>query len=334
MAVTWTIILTMAGAYAITGLRRQYALAANQLDIPNSRSSHFRPTPSSGGIGIVVAFLGGLLGLYLSNDISSTTFGIYSIGGALVAGTGLIDDFRHLSASFRLIVHYTAFGLALYAQLHGTPFQLSPLSNWFMIIGIISLLVWILNLFNFMDGIDGIACGEAIFTLLSATAILFCLHGMNGQIFVAITLASACLGFLFWNWPPAKIFMGDVGSGFLGYVIGCLMLETTLTNIKFFWVWLILLGVFIVDATLTLIRRLANFEPFFKAHCNHAYQKSARKYGSHKKVTVWVLLINLLWLFPLAVGAALKPEAGPIVTTIAYFPLVILALWLGAGKKE
>ena len=156
-------------------------------------------------------------------------------------------------------------------------------------------IVWTLNLFNFMDGIDGIAASEAVFISCSGALLSF-IHGQSGQILVlGLTFGSAALGFLLWNWPPATIFMGDVGSGYLGYVISVMALVAARDNPAAVLIWLILGGVFFVDATVTLLRRAIRRERLHQAHRCHAYQRLARQWGSHRRVTITVMLLNLGW---------------------------------------
>jgi Fuc2NAc and GlcNAc transferase len=147
-------------------------------------------------------------------------------------------------------------------------------------------------------------------------------------------LAASCCGFLLWNWPPARIFMGDVGSGYLGYVIGVLVLALARENAGAVWTWLILGGVFFVDATVTLIRRAARGETVFEAHRSHAYQWLCRRWGRHMRVTLGVTLVNLLWLLPCAVATIALPKYAMWIAFVALLPLVAVALVSGAGRPE
>nr|WP_321404179.1 hypothetical protein [uncultured Desulfobacter sp.] len=249
----------------------------------------------------------------------------------------MIDDHMHVPAVWRLIVHFVVVGLVFYLLVN--PSQISSgyhdeKIGWGMVIVGVWGAVWFLNLFNFMDGIDGIAGVEAICVLGGASLICFLLNGTSTRLdlFLMLVLISGCLGFLFWNWPPAKIFMGDVGSGFLGYIIVVFSLKTIIEGSIFFWVWTILAGVFLVDSGVTLLVRLLRFEKVYQAHCSHAYQKAAKYYGSHKKVTVAVLLINLFWLWPMAMVVGFFPNLGLPITTISLIPLILIAFIFRAGK--
>lgn len=194
-------------------------------------------------------------------------------------------------------------------------------------------LVWMLNLYNFMDGIDGIASIQAISVCLGA-CLVYWLSGHQDLIWLPLVLSMAVLGFLYWNFPPARIFMGDAGSGFLGIALGVLSLQAAWAATDFLWVWLILLGVFIIDATFTLLRRLLRGDKVYEAHRSHAYQFASRHVGSHLKVTLVVLAINLMWLLPIALCVALLGLNGVLGLLIAYLPLIYLALKFRAGELE
>jgi Fuc2NAc and GlcNAc transferase len=195
-------------------------------------------------------------------------------------------------------------------------------------------IVWAINLFNFMDGIDGIAGVEAVFVAAAGACLCAAGGGASAVSAAGFVLAGSCLGFLVWNWPPAKIFLGDVGSGFLGYCLAVLTLAATRGSPAAGWIWIILLGVFLVDATVTLSRRAVRGARVHEAHRSHAYQSLARRWHSHLKVTLAVSALNLCWLLPLASFAAVRPRWAIASTAMALLPLVIVALWVGAGADE
>jgi Fuc2NAc and GlcNAc transferase len=258
-------------------------------------------------------------------------------GGLAVAFVGFADDRRSLSAATRLTVHFAAALWAL-VWLGGLP----PLRvgthlvsfGWSgYVFGALGI-VWAVNLFNFMDGIDGIAASEAIFVALAGALLSVPLAASTSVGLAAVVLAATCGGFLLWNWPPAKIFLGDVGSGYLGYVIVVLAVAATRDNPIALWLWLILGGAFFVDATVTLLHRALRHERVQEAHRSHAYQWLARRWGSHGKVTLATLGLNLLWLFPCAAFAARHPPFAAQTVIFALTPLAILAIVTGAGKLE
>ncbi|MDF1684724.1 MAG: glycosyltransferase family 4 protein [Legionellaceae bacterium] len=315
------------------GLRR-YALAKHVLDIPNSRSAHTEPTPRGGGLGFVVAvliavpYLGYLGFLVPSGSVALVCAGVF------IASLGFLDDHGHVGTAWRLLGHAVAAALALY-WVGGLPslavlgWQLNPsvLSQGLALF----YLVWLLNLYNFMDGIDGLAGMEAL-SVCVGMAGLYWLTGNPGLMVLPLVLASSVLGFLCWNFPVARIFMGDAGSGFLGFVFGVLSIQAAHVNPVFFWSWLILLGVFIVDASVTLFLRGVRREKIYQAHDTHAYQHASRRFGRHQPVTLGVLLMNVAWLFPMALCVGLGYLQGFIGLLIAYTPLIILAFIFKAGR--
>jgi Fuc2NAc and GlcNAc transferase len=193
-------------------------------------------------------------------------------------------------------------------------------------------LVWLLNLYNFMDGIDGIAAVEAVSVCL-AGALFYALLGEWRLALLPVVLALSCVGFLVWNFPPARIFMGDAGSGYLGMLLGLLSLQAALLEPQLFWAWLVMLGVFVVDASLTLLRRILRGEAPQQAHRSHAYQFASREFGAHLPVTLTVALINICWLLPLSLWVVFGGD-GFAITLLAYAPLVALAVKFRAGLAE
>lgn len=190
-----------------------------------------------------------------------------------------------------------------------------------------------LNLYNFMDGIDGLASIEAICACLGAS-LIFWITGNYSLILAPLILAFAVAGFCWWNFPPARIFMGDAGSGFLGVTLAILSIYSAWTSSALLFVWLIMLGVFIVDATLTLLRRLVRGDAVYEAHRSHAYQFASRQLKSHKKVTFGVAAINVFWLWPMALIVG-KQWMDPVLGVfISYLPLIALAIFFKGGSLE
>ena len=338
----WFYFIALILAAALTGLLRRYALATSLLDMPNARSSHNSPTPRGGGLSIVMVFLLGLPVLsgmdVLTSDAMRAIFG----AGASVALMGFLDDHGHIPARWRLLVHFLGAAWGLY-WLGGLPllvFSFPGLGThaidlgWAgQILGMLYL-VWLLNLYNFMDGIDGLASIEAITASLGGALLYLFGPGAMEQWAAQVLLAVTVAGFLFWNFPPARIFMGDAGSGFLGIVLGLFSIQAAWVAPQFFWSWLILLGVFIVDATWTLIRRFLRGEKIYEAHRSHAYQYASRYYGSHKPISLAIGVINLCWLTPLALLVGLAGVNALLGLALAYLPLMMLAIYFRAGERE
>lgn len=333
----WPLLL-LAGVVSalMTGLVRRYALARSILDVPNARSSHTAPTPRGGGVAIVLATLAALPVLAAAGSLPWAA--LWALGGAggFVALIGFLDDHGHIAARWRLLAHFAAAAWAL-AWLGGAPplfvFGVSFDLGWLGVLLAAVYLVWLLNLYNFMDGIDGIASVEAIAVGVGG-ALLYALTGHPELAMAPLVLAAAAGGFLLWNFPPARIFMGDAGSGFLGIVLGVLSLHAAWQAPQLLWSWVILLGVFVVDATLTLLRRLLRGEKVYEAHRSHAYQHASRRYGRHLPVTLAVAAIDLLWLLPIALWVGRGSMEGLLGILLAYLPLVAIALWFRAGMPE
>ena len=322
-------LLVLASAWLGTHAVLRYAHARDLLDHPNERSSHAAPTPRGGGLAIVAAFLAGLVALHALGEVNDMLLWAIGGGGLAIALVGFVDDHGHLSPRLRLLVHFAAVAWALY-WLCGMPPL--PVGGGYVVdgpawtvLGAVGL-VWLLNLYNFMDGIDAIAGVEAVCVALGALLL--------GGAATWLLIAAAACGFLLLNWPPARIFMGDVGSGFLGFVLGILAVDAAAWEVVPLASSAILLGVFLVDATVTLFRRWLRGERVSEAHRSHAYQHAARRFGGHRPVVLAMIAINVLWLLPWAWVAQAWPGWSMAAVAVALAPLVALALRLGAGTVD
>ena len=329
------VIATIAISFVLTHLVRKTAIKRNKFDIPNERSSHQNPTPRGGGVAVVAAFVFGLLALLIRGDIASESFYAIVLPGILVAAIGYLDDLGRVTAArLRLIGHFVAAVIAVYI-LDGLPPM--PVFAETLDIGLVGniiavlFLVWMLNLFNFMDGIDSITGVEALTSCLILT--IFLINKSETELWqVPALMCAAVIGFLYFNWPPARIFLGDIGSGFIGFTIGTISLVIARSQPLITWAVIILLGVFIVDATVTLIRRLIDKQRISTAHRSHAFQHLANSADRHLKVSLSIAAVNIFWLTPIAwlvVDQRILPIIG-VVT--AYIPLLVLAIYFKAGK--
>jgi len=324
-------------ALVLTAGFRAYALRQRLLDIPNERSSHAAPVPRGGGVAIVVVVSTAAVLIAVTTPAWRTLALLVALAGGLVAFIGFVDDRRGVAASRRFAVHALAVAMLIFATrelgtlvLPGLP----PVPAMHWALAMVALL-WLLNLFNFMDGIDGIAAMEAVFVSLGLVACLCVGPGISAQaLALCLATAGSALGFLAFNWPPARIFMGDVGSGFLGFILGALAVIAHRESGLAAWVPAILLGTFVTDATVTLLRRMARREKWYEAHRSHAYQWLSRRYGRHLPVTIGAAAVNLLWLLPLALAAARWPVYASVFTAIAYTPLIVLVILAGGGRAE
>ena len=335
--VLFTLLTAAVTAALLTGVVRHFVLARGLLDVPNERSSHVVPTARGGGIAIVAVVLAvAALSLWTGGADTRLALGLL-LGGALVAGIGFLDDRGHVSAPLRLLVHFVALGGAL-AAIGGLPAV--TWGDGRVDLGLAGDVlacvagVWFLNLFNFMDGIDGIAASEAAFVAFAAAW----LAGTTGAPAWLITLwlvtGGASLGFLLWNWPPARIFMGDVGSGFLGFVLPLLLVYSTGHSGLNLWTALILGAPFVADATVTLVARIARGERWYSAHRSHAYQWLSRRWGSHARVTGLFILVNVGLVLPAAWWTVLWPQHGPLAASLVLVTLGVAARAAGAGRPE
>ena len=331
LSVVLVVASTVATRQLITNSHR-----FSKMDIPNERSSHITPTPRGGGIAFVATSLIGFLLLLLNNALNGTELLSLCCAGATVAIAGHLDDRQKISgATVRLVLHAISAVILIVGV--GIPSELAIFERTVntglvgSILGVVYL-VWLLNLFNFMDGTDGIAAGEAIIVVIAGAFLNYHVLSDANHSAAAVAIAASTFGFILYNWSPAKIFMGDVGSGYLGIVIGGLSLIAANQDPELLWVWIILLAVFVSDATVTLIRRLLRKQKPHVAHRSHAYQHLAIRLNSHAKVALLVLAVNIAWLLPIAFLVADKQLAGTTGVIIAYVPLLIAALAFGAGK--
>ncbi|MES2624330.1 MAG: glycosyltransferase family 4 protein [Pseudomonadota bacterium] len=304
------------------------------LDQPNHRSSHAMPTPTSGGIGFVIAFFLYTLILFWLQVINFNELLLLS-AAIVLAITGFIDDLRDLSIQKRL---FSQFAVCCFVVLtiQGNPvlvvfgdLQIEGIEvRIFILLG----LLWLINLYNFMDGIDGLAVTEAIFFSLSI-ALLVLSQGNYAIAIIALGLALSLCGFLYFNLSPAIIFMGDLGSNYLGLLLGVIGTLGIVSGTVNVWTVLVLLSVFIVDSTTTLIARMRAGLVWYHGHNSHAYQYAARMFKSHGKVVAAVCFINIFWLLPLAWMTIRYQEAGLILTGLAWIPLAILSTFCKKGTS-
>lgn len=254
----------------------------------NERSSHTVPTPHGGGIAIAITWFIGLFYLYFIGQIEENFF-CALLFGAVISIVSFFDDIYELSPKLRLIIQAIVAigGLYFLGGFETLTFGIFDIQNSiFTNIFAFFMIIWFINLYNFLDGINGYAGSEALFLAVAG----FILFGGNHF----LVLAVAVLGFLYWNWNKAKIFMGDVGSTLLGYNVAIFTIYYANQEPTNFWIWIILFGVYWFDATLTLIRRKLNKERLSLAHKKHAYQRLTQVGWSHYKVTNYSIMLNIL----------------------------------------
>ena len=280
-------LIAILSSIGLTYLVRILALKKNIIDNPNERSSHTIPTPRGGGLAIVIVWFLGLAYLYWKGQMDQNLF-FALLSGLVLALVSLLDDILGLKPTVRLVAQaVSAFGaLWFLGGINLFPSINSQALFWLMNFGAFIGIIWFINLFNFLDGIDAYASQEAI--LVAAGLLVLTGNPLLGLLIAAVG------GFLVWNWPKAKIFMGDVGSTQLGFILvvfGIYFHNTQELNIVN---WLILTPLFWFDATFTLFRRWRNKESLSKAHRKHGYQRLTRAGWSHLKIDIYAISINLI----------------------------------------
>lgn len=301
----------------LTYLIRLYALNKKIISIPNERSLHDKPTPVGGGLAIVFTWYVGITVLYFFSVIERDLY-LALLSGILLAIISFINDVIGIKPVFRLCFHFitaiTAFvflgGLRQFI-IPGIEFNYSFITYPLAIIG----MVWFINLFNFMDGVDGFASLETIIICLV-------IYSLSGGI-LNLVLIACVAGFLFWNWPKAKIFMGDVGSTQLGFIL--IVLGIYFHNTYHFSIlnWIMLSSPFWFDATLTLFRRWRNKENLSKAHRKHAYQRIVQAGFSHLQVNFYLLVINAFVVIMILIYREIKFLQIPLfILTLIFFYVV------------
>jgi Fuc2NAc and GlcNAc transferase len=319
------VTVSAVATFALTGVVLWLAKKAAVLDVPNDRSAHTVPTPRGGGIAFVIVITAALAALLSAGYYPPELVLPLMCCSIAMAVLGLWDDISSLSAKFRLLLQFSI-SIAFVVFLPVIP--LLNIGGYLLPVEIcaplyVVAMVWLTNLYNFMDGIDGIAVSQG----LTALAIAACVVVVSGNFFWLLLLAcifGGVLGFFPWNWQSAKIFMGDVGSSYLGFVFACLMLLSA--EEVGVWTWFIILGLFVADTAATLGVRFLAKQNVFDAHQSHIYQQLARYLGSHQKVCGLLLLVSIVWLAPLALAAASSSNNAWLICTFAYVPMLYVAL--------
>lgn len=309
----WLLLNALIAAVG-TWLARRYAVQRGLLDHPGERRSHRIATPRGGGVAIVAALLVAGIALIFRDSADRTLLAAFVTGLVLVAGIGMVDDHKPLSPWLRLAVH----GLA--AVLVAAVILMESGSPWSGLTAFVLIMV-LTNVWNFMDGINGIAASQAL--VLGAVLTLL-LGGVWGLL--AAALAAASLGFLPYNFPRARIFLGDVGSGAIGFSVAALV-AVCVARFGTHACWLLLpLSAFLVDAGLTLLRRMLRGERWWTPHTQHAYQVWARRDGH-----VIVTLAYAAWTIIAVIAMVALFGASTIVllcSCVAWYASAALTWWL------
>ncbi|MCR6672064.1 glycosyltransferase family 4 protein [Devosia ginsengisoli] len=321
----------ISAATALALIRRAASLGL--LQQANERSSHVAPTPTGGGVGIALGTVFGILLIGAASDFDTLTMVVLA---AAIAVLGLADDRWSLPATLRLLVQLILVSILVIALT--SPWQTGNVMGAVLMAALLIVAgVWWVNLYNFMDGIDGFAGAQAVFML--AAALLLAAQAANQPWthalgLLALSAIAATLAFLALNWPPAKIFMGDVGSTFLGFLILAIAIATSKLGWLSLWQWSILGVAFAADATVTLLRRFRDGKNVFQAHRSHTYQRVSRLLGGHRTVTLGLIAANIVLVLPAAWLAGQWPDHAWIIAAGTYMLAGIAALRLGAGRPD
>jgi Fuc2NAc and GlcNAc transferase len=324
------ILATALAGFAGIAVYRRYAHRAGILAHPNERTLHAAPVPRGGGIVIIGAFLLSLAVLLLASALPERLFAA-SLGAIPLAIIGFVDDVREVDARARFVTHVAVAAWVL-AWLGGIPhFDVGPWRFQVPVAGQVLVafgIVCMINLFNFMDGADALAAsGSVIFAV--GSGVLAMLGGNPSAGLAMLLLAASCSGFLVFNWPPARIFMGDSGSAVLGYVFAVFAIATSADGTMSLWTWTALMSYFLADTGTTFVLRLLLVKRWWGAHRSHAYQNLAYDWKDHRRVTLLVSAYSVFWGLPLAAGTILHPEAAPLLAAAALAPGVGVALRWG-----
>ena len=323
----------------------KFAPRLGLVDIPVARSAHSIPKPLGGGVALAVPYF--LCVTWLSaNGVVSDSLQAY-LACLFIMLLGFYDDRWRLASRVRLPLQLLLGFVAVRSIGVATvDFGFFMLADPYVLtlLAVLSI-VWLANLTNFMDGIDGIAGSQLLSTSLSCILLLLVWESggtkvvsgniaLDAILILSTVLVASALGFLLWNWSPARLFMGDAGSGFIGFSLGLLALETLVSQRMSVWSWVLLLGVFIADTAVTLAARIVRGAIWYEGHSQHAYQILARRLESHGRVVLLLLSVNFFWLLPLAWLAGILSDYGVLFAIIGLLPLLVVCYRLGAGRAE
>lgn len=317
-------------------LVRRWAERRQVLVVPSAISAHTRPTPAGGGLAIATVTLAGVVAWSLwTNGSISTALLAYVVAAALIAGVSWIDDLINLSYKPRMAVHILVAVIAVWFigpwDTHGIVWLNALSLGW---IGTPLTILWIvglINAFNFLDGIDGIAGSTAMIAGLS-WALLGTFIGHPLVVVIGLLLAATSLGFLGHNWPPARIFMGDVGSTFLGYTFAVLPLFASHVDVNLFLAGPLMLWPCIFDSLFTVIVRLSRRENVFAGHRSFLFHRLVISGLSHRTVTLLYSILGVIGTL-LASAWTLDSVMGATVV-IMFLPLLCYALWVHVVRQE
>ena len=329
-----TIIISYIGTCLVERLFLKFSLF---IDSPDDRSVHEYPIPSAGGLSIIVVFFLYLLFLIILYPVNNFSYIILLISVIPVVTIGVIDDLKKIGVYKRLLVHaFSSIVIVYYFQIINHSFSINTQGQSIYIIPLASIVLsmWLMNLYNFMDGVDGYAATESIFVALSASLIAY-INDPSSYIYMYLLgFGAANIGFLIRNWHPAKIFMGDTGSVSSGCIFAFFIFYSGAESAISVYTWLILLSVFISDSTYTLFVRIVTKKNITKPHLTHAFH-IITKVKESQFITVKVLILtNILWVFPMAILSMIYINYHIIIAFLVYIPILLYLVKIGAGLED
>jgi len=324
-----------AALFSVAGTRlyARYAMMRGITARVTSRSLHKEVVPRGGGVVFATVFCLSIGAGWASGLFEAQALLLIGIGGIASAFFGFLDDMLDIPAGKKFAAHTCLAAWGLGALLNSSWLERLLIGEsstiLFSALLIVAVFVWFINLYNFIDGIDGMAASGAIYVSLAAIISLWLTGGETSIVLAFTILAASALGFLAFNLPPARVFMGDSGSIFLGYTIVALAIATVASGQMSIWTWITILSYFIGDTTVTNAYRIAFVDKWYRAHRSHAYQNLARIYDSHALVTYGVNVYNWFWALPMAVLGVLAPKFAPLASLCAVVPVVLWTLRFG-----
>jgi len=326
---SYLIPLILLLSWMSVSLYQKHAIKNEIISNINHRTLHKTPTPRGGGVVFSLLIVFCIFILQSLGSMSNLMLYVFGFGGLAATLFGFVDDVKDLTAGVKLIVQLFLSGWVVYWLYSSELLLLDSVPFYVTISFAFFFMVWMINAYNFIDGIDGMAASTSVFVSSTLAIVLFATEGPIEVVVIFALISTAVCGFMFFNWPPATIFMGDAGSLFLGYMFGSLLLFTVLNDNISIWTWLTVFGYFFADTTLTQIMRVILVKQWYLAHRSHAYQNLARITGSHSKVTISVVIYNLLWVLPLTLWSTFQPEMGIVAAFLSIIPALVVAFIYG-----
>ena len=306
------------------------------IDKPNNRSMHSNPVPTAGGIGMLATYILYITALHNIYDVNNNVIFFLFVSLLPIAIVCIIDDFKEINIFVRLLAQFfSALLIVYYFQISDDGNFRNYLNQEFFLIIILSIILsmWLMNLYNFMDGIDGYAVSECIFVSFSSALIIYLNNEDSILSLYLVGLGLSSIGILVRNWHPAKIFMGDTGSVSIGFFFSFFIFYSASESMISIYTWLILLSIFISDSTYTLFVRIVTKKNITQPHLTHAFHLLASNKNSQVFVTKRMIILNIFWVLPMAVLSNFYMNYNVVITFIAYVPMVVYLIKIGAGLE-